>query len=185
MFPCAGFGAEMSVGAPLSSKSRDADFARSICLRSAKTHMQVRPAIPPTFSDGRTLRTGSAQSVLRFHRGTSVRLDRLRWYKHARPRCLKAHRHQGSSQADGLGRRSCPLHGRSTQSVRHEERTLSTGGSSRHESHLSRLHARLPMPWTTDALAHQRQRTIDVPLVESRVDLGYECLCVRHIVLRE
>src|SRR4030088_1542577 len=34
----------------------------------------------------------------------------------------------------------------------------------------------------TDALAHQRQRTIDVPLVESGVDLGYECLCVCHIV---
>src|SRR6202790_4613500 len=36
----------------------------------------------------------------------------------------------------------------------------------------------------TDALPHQRQRTIDVPLVESRVDLGYERLCVCHIVLR-
>src|SRR5450759_498465 len=36
----------------------------------------------------------------------------------------------------------------------------------------------------TDALPHQRHRTIDVPLVESRVDLGYERLCVCHIVLR-
>src|SRR5579862_2458350 len=36
----------------------------------------------------------------------------------------------------------------------------------------------------TDALPHQRQRTIDIPLVESRVDLGYERLCVCHIVLR-
>src|ERR1700736_5721218 len=36
----------------------------------------------------------------------------------------------------------------------------------------------------TDALPHQRQRTIDVPLVKSRVDLGYERLCVCHIVLR-
>src|SRR6266853_2514211 len=124
------------------SDSPIVDFARSICLRSAKTHMQVRPAIQPTLSDGRTLKTGSAESLLRFLRGPSVRLDRLRWYKHARPRCLKAHRHQGSSQADGLGHRSCPLHGRSPQSVRHEDRTLSTGGSSRHESPLSRLHAR-------------------------------------------
>src|ERR1700736_5347965 len=97
---------------------------------SAIAQMLVGPAIPPTLSDGKTQRTGSAQSLLRLLRGPSVRLDRLRWYKHARPRCLKAHRHHGSSQADGLGHRSCPLHGRSPQSVRHEDRTLSTGGSS-------------------------------------------------------
>src|ERR1700686_2516281 len=36
----------------------------------------------------------------------------------------------------------------------------------------------------SDALPHQRQRAIDVPLVESRVDLGYERPCVCHIVLR-
>src|SRR5260370_21712474 len=35
----------------------------------------------------------------------------------------------------------------------------------------------------TDALSHQRQRTIHVPLVESRVDLRYERLCVPHLVL--
>src|SRR5580658_5416491 len=34
----------------------------------------------------------------------------------------------------------------------------------------------------TDVLLHPRQRTIDVPLVESRVDLGYERNCVCHIV---
>ena len=39
---------------------------------------------PPTLSDGRTLRTGSAQSRLRFLRRPSVRLDRLRWYKRSR-----------------------------------------------------------------------------------------------------
>src|ERR1700722_2483765 len=36
----------------------------------------------------------------------------------------------------------------------------------------------------TDALAHKRQSTIDVPLVESSVDLGYEPLCVCHTILR-
>src|SRR5580700_2215731 len=35
----------------------------------------------------------------------------------------------------------------------------------------------------TDALPHQRQRTIDIPLVESRVDLGDERLCVCHVIL--
>src|SRR5580704_3843795 len=35
-----------------------------------------------------------------------------------------------------------------------------------------------------DGLAHKRQCTIDVPLVESRVDLGYEPLRVCHTVLR-
>jgi hypothetical protein len=49
-------------------------LARSICLRPAKTHMQVRPAIPPTLGYGRTPRTGPAQSLLRFLRGPSVRL---------------------------------------------------------------------------------------------------------------
>src|SRR6266436_905671 len=35
-----------------------------------------------------------------------------------------------------------------------------------------------------DALSHQRQCTVDVPLVKSRVDLGNERLCVCHTVLR-
>src|SRR5580693_6746053 len=35
-----------------------------------------------------------------------------------------------------------------------------------------------------DALSHQRQRAVDVPLVKGRVDLGDERLCVRHSVLR-
>src|SRR5580698_9431970 len=35
----------------------------------------------------------------------------------------------------------------------------------------------------TDALAYQRQCTIDVPLVESSIDIGYERLCVWHTVL--
>src|ERR1700719_154076 len=34
-----------------------------------------------------------------------------------------------------------------------------------------------------DVLAHERQCTIDVPLVESRVDLGYERPRVCHTVL--
>src|SRR5664279_4185561 len=35
-----------------------------------------------------------------------------------------------------------------------------------------------------DAVSHQRQCTVDVPLVKSRVDLGYERLCVCHTSLR-
>src|ERR1700730_13996053 len=33
-------------------------------------------------------------------------------------------------------------------------------------------------------LTHERQCTVDVPLVESRVDLSYECLRVCHKALR-
>src|SRR5579872_6816641 len=35
-----------------------------------------------------------------------------------------------------------------------------------------------------DAVSHHRQCTVDVPLVKSRVDLGYERLYVCHTVLR-
>lgn len=71
-------------------------------LRPAQDVYAGRTSYLPTPGDGRMLRTGSARNLLRFLRGPSVRLERLWWYRNARPRYRRAHRHQGSLRADGL-----------------------------------------------------------------------------------
>src|SRR5258707_11737106 len=35
-----------------------------------------------------------------------------------------------------------------------------------------------------NVLTHERQGAVDIPMVESRVGLSYQCLCVRHESLR-
>lgn len=55
--------------------------------------MRASADILPASNAGRMLRTYFALSLLRFLRGPCAQLARLRWYKHAEPRCLKARRH--------------------------------------------------------------------------------------------
>src|SRR5882724_2472070 len=39
-------------------------------------------------------------------------------------------------------------------------------------------------PGPANVITHERQGAVDIPMVESRVGLSYQCLCVRHESLR-
>jgi len=160
---------------------------------SSKSHSVIRTGSyrkrfsvtsAPVPSAGRTPRMAIAANSLRFLRDPCVRSDRLRWYSHAKPHYLKARRHKAFHELmDPYTSPACPL-------VEHLDWVhiriklfplAAPVGSNLLLADHTPTFRRLGPAY---AVTHKGQCSINVPLVESRIDLSDEALCLSHSFLR-